>query len=136
VLVARDIPLAQTPGSPNADPGTVKFASYHSKHPVLQADAKTAAVLLLNNHVDEFWHVWVDEKPAALLRCNYIMQGVFVPAGRHTIDFRFEPPLGMFYVSLTTIALGLLLSGYVIVTLRRRGAQDSPPSPEPGVKAA
>jgi hypothetical protein len=134
VLVARDTPLAQTPGAPNADPGTVKITSYHSKHLVLQADAKTPALLLRNDHVDESWHIWIDGKPAPLLRCNYIMQGVFVPAGRHTIDFRFQPPLGLFYVSLATIVLGVLLSSYVIITLRRRGAADPRPEPQPGAK--
>jgi len=136
VLVARETPLAEKPGAPDADPGTVKITTYHSTHPVLQAEARTPAVLLLNDYWDEYWHVWVDDKPAALLRCNYIMQGVFVPAGRHTIDFRFEPPLGLFYVSLTTIVLGILLSGYVIITLRRRGAQDPPPPSAPGVKTS
>jgi uncharacterized membrane protein YfhO len=114
VLVATNTPLAQKPGPAGTDPGTVKITSYQSKHVVLQADAKMAAVLLLNDRTGDGWRVWVDDKPAELLRCNYIMQGVFVPAGQHKVDFRFQPPLKFLYITLAALLIGVLLGGYVI----------------------
>jgi hypothetical protein len=120
VLVAKDTPLASPPGNPEADPGTADISHYQSKDLLLEADAKTLAVLLLNDHVGDFWNVWVDHKPAAMLRCNYIMRGVFVPAGHHTVEFRYQPPLLRLFISLTAFALGILLAGYVIVTGCRR----------------
>jgi hypothetical protein len=114
VLVATNTPVSEKPGSTEADPGTVKITHYQSKHLVLQADAKTPAVLLLNDRTGDWWRVWVDQKPAPLLRCNYIMQGVFVPPGQHTIDFRFQPPLKFLYISVAALVLGVLLGGYVV----------------------
>jgi hypothetical protein len=130
VLVARDTPVSQAPGQPDADPGTVEISQYESKDLVLQADAKTPAVLLLNDHTGDFWNVWVDQKPGSVLRCNDIMQGVFVPPGRHTIEFRYQPPQTMLRVSLSAFALGILLGGYVFVAHFVRRPQA--PSPAAG----
>ena len=130
VLVAKDTPLTQAPGQPDADPGTVEITHYESKDLILQAEAKTPAVLLLNDHTGDFWNVWIDQKPGTVLRCNDIMQGVFVPAGRHTIEFRFQPPQKVLYTSLTAFALGILLGGYAFVAHFVR--QPTVPSPGAG----
>jgi hypothetical protein len=114
VLIATNTPISEKPDTMAPDPGTVKITHYESKHLILQADAKTPAVLLLNDRIGDWWRVWVDDKPSSLLRCNYIMQGVFVPPGRHTMEFRFQPPLKFLYISLASLVLGVLLGGYVV----------------------
>jgi hypothetical protein len=128
VLVAKDTPVTQAPGQPGADAGTVEITQYTSRDMLLQADAKTPAVLLLNDHTGDYWNVWLDQKPAAMLRCNYIMQGVFVPPGRHTIEFRYQPPQKMVYTSLATFALGILLGGYAFVAHFIRRPEAASPS--------
>jgi hypothetical protein len=60
-----------------------------------------------------------------MLRCNYIMRGVFVPPGEHAIEFRFRAPLQWLYVSTSAFAVGVLLVGYVIATRRRRETESS-----------
>jgi uncharacterized membrane protein YfhO len=128
-LVASNTPVAQVPANPEADPGTVKISQYQSKDLILEADAKTPAVLLLNDRTGDDWNVWVDQKPGAVLRCNYIMQGVFVPAGHHTIELRYQPPLKLLYVSLTAFGFGILLAGFVIVTRFTREPETLSDSP-------
>jgi hypothetical protein len=129
VLVATNTPVAQAPGNPPADPGTVRISHYNSKDLILEADAKTPAVLLLNDRTGESWNVWVDQKPGAVLRCNYIMRGVFVPAGHHTVEFRYQPPLKLLYISLTAFGFGILLAAFVIVTNFRCKPETLPDSP-------
>jgi uncharacterized membrane protein YfhO len=80
---------------------------------VLQANVRSPAVLLLNDKYDPNWKVRVDGKPETLLRCNYLMRGVYVQPGQHTVEFRFESPVGTFYVSLAAAFVGLLLVGYL-----------------------
>lgn len=121
VLVATNTPVAGKPAHPDADPGTVTITSYEPKDVKLQAEAKVPSVLLLNDRTGDYWKVWVDDKPAELLRCNYIMRGVFVPEGRHTIEFRYEGPLTWFYVSASAFAVGILLTGYVVASRFRQG---------------
>jgi hypothetical protein len=129
VLIANDTPAPQKPAQPEADPGTVTIASYQPKDVRLEADAKMPAVLLLNDRIGDYWNVWVDQKPASVLRCNYIMRGVFMPPGRHIIEFRFQAPLQWLYVSVSAFAIGIVLVGYVVFTRFRRSPE---PSSAPG----
>lgn len=103
------------PISTNQNSGAVSSTDYAPKRVQLKSQASTPTVLLLNDKYDPDWKVSVDGKPETLLRCNFIMRGVFLPAGEHTIEFRFEPPLTGLYVSLAAIAVGLVLCGILVV---------------------
>ena len=116
VLVASpSVPSSPAASSLTAQNSTnsVEFTSYAPKQIVLRANASSPALLLLNDKYDPNWKVWVDGKPESLLRCNYLMRGVYVQAGPHAVEFRFEPPIGTFYVSLAAVFVSLLLLGYL-----------------------
>lgn len=112
VLVADSIP-APDASSTNSASGTVEFASYAPKRVELKANAPAPSVLLLNDKFDPGWKVSVDGKLATLLRCNFLMRGVQVPAGQHTVMFSYQPTSKVFYVSLGATLLGLALCGFV-----------------------
>jgi len=113
VLVADPLPAPAPENLTNQNAGTVEFTSYAPKHIVLQAKANCAAVLLLNDRFYPDWKVSVDGKSEKLLRCNYLMQGVFLQPGTHTVELRFAPPVDTFYVSLAAVAIGILLLGFL-----------------------
>jgi hypothetical protein len=116
VLVSGGLPAGAIPPTPPAaQSGTVDFASYAPRDIVLKSEAPTASVLLLNDHYDPNWNVRVDGQPEKVLRCNFIMRGVYLAAGRHTIEFRFQPPYGLLYVSLAAIGLALVVLTVVLV---------------------
>jgi len=139
VFVTGALSAAPPATGTNDYAGKVEFASYAPKDIVLKSDGPAPSVLLLNDRFDPNWKVTVDGKPETLLRCNYIMRGVYLPTGAHTIEFRFQPPVGPLYVSLAAVGTGLLLLGFVLVTARQsdrplparapRPAPVSPPSP-------
>ncbi len=118
--VLLDAPLPEAnPAPTNDDAGTVEFESYAPKRIVLNVHAVAPSVLLLNDKYDPNWRVTVDGKPAELFHANFIMQGVFVPAGQHTVAYRFSLPSKPFYVTLSAISVGIVLCG-VLVFRRRR----------------
>ncbi|MEI9866641.1 MAG: YfhO family protein [Limisphaerales bacterium] len=106
----------------NENSGTVEFKSYSPKHIIFSANSQTPSVLLLNDKYDPNWRVTVDGKPAELLRCNYIMRGVYLPAGTHTVEFQFSLPLRPMYITLTAIATGIVLISLLIFLQRRKPA--------------
>ncbi len=60
------------------------------------------AIVVVRNAWDTGWRATVDGRPAPVLRTDYLLQGVPVPAGRHEIRLVYREP---------TIGLGLALSG-------------------------
>lgn len=132
VLVANATPVPPAPANPSADPGAVRITRYKPKDVLLQATAKTPAVLLLNDRTARSWNAWIDQKPAQVLRCNYVMRGVFLTPGEHTIEFRFQPPCGPLYVSLAAIAVGILLAAYLLYArfAPPQAAAQAPPAPK------
>jgi hypothetical protein len=120
VLVANPIsPSAAANDLTATNTGTVAFKSYAPKDIQLTAQTDKPAVLLLNDKYDPQWKVWVDGQPQALLRCNFLMRGVQLPPGQHTVEFRFQPPVKALYVSLGAIGASLLLGLLLLLTNAR-----------------
>lgn len=114
-------PIAPPPaGETNAAAGTVEFVSYAPKRIVLKAKAASRSILLLNDQHDPDWKVTVDGRPAPLLRCNYVMRGVELPAGPHEVVFDFRPSLAGMKVTLAAMAVGL--AGCVLLLVVRPAA--------------
>ena len=119
VFVAGGVPANAATVSTNQTAGGVEFVSYAPKDIVLKADAALPSVLLLNDHYDPNWKVLVDGKSEKLLRCNFLMRGVYLLPGRHNVEFKFQPPVGLLYVSLAAIATGLLAFGILVVSANK-----------------
>jgi hypothetical protein len=119
VLVSKSTNGAALPASstdPKADPGTVQITHYSAKDKDIQLQAnnpKTPTVLLYNDRTGAGWNVSVDGKPSELLRCNYIMRGVFLPPGEHTVEFKFAPSLVPLCITLAALLFGIALLFYV-----------------------
>jgi hypothetical protein len=129
VLVAEAVPSPTSAASSEPGAEKVEFASYAPKDIVLKTESSSGTVLLLNDRFDPNWKVLVDGKAEKLLRCNYLMRGVSLPKGNHTVQFRFEPPIGGFYVSLAAIVVGVLLCGLLLVLKAPPRPEDTPSGP-------
>ncbi len=138
VLIASNTPLSVKPENPSLDPGTVDITDYRPKYVKLQAHAKAPAVLLLNDRVSPEWRALVDHKPAPILRCNYIMRGVFLTPGQHLVEFKYKPHLPTLWLSLCAWGAGILTAGYLIwarapapKSAAAQPVQNPAPSPAP-----
>ena len=123
--VIVNAPIAPSAAALGQAAGEVITQSYRPKEIRLTAQATDDSVLLLNDHWSAHWRVTVDGQPAELLRCNYVMRGVRLSPGSHTVVFRFQQPMTWLYVSLASLLGGFGLLGFVIVderkNLRRNG---------------
>jgi len=122
VLVSTNLPSPPPADTTDENSGTVEFKSYAPKDIVLDARANAPTVLLLNDKFDPDWRVTVDGKPAELLRCNFIMRGVYLTPGAHTVEFQFKLPNGPLYVTLTAIAVGICMLGLLVFSTRKSNA--------------
>ncbi|HET9430942.1 MAG TPA: YfhO family protein, partial [Chitinophagaceae bacterium] len=69
------------------------------------------------------WKAFIDGKEAPIVKTNYILRGLAIPAGKHLIEFRFEPEgylKGKSLTTIFTIALVVLLAAGIFMEWRNR----------------
>jgi hypothetical protein len=76
------------------------------------------------------WNAYVDGKLTEHARVNYVLRGMPVPAGSHTIEFRFEPRSVIVGDKITLwsciLVFILLLAGIVLEVRKKLRRQDKP----------
>ena len=77
-------------------------------------------------YYDKGWNAYINGEPVSHFRVNYILRALVVPAGKHTIEFKFEPK--SYYtgnkVSLaSSLLLILAIAGYAFMQFRKRKYQ-------------
>jgi hypothetical protein len=127
VVLTEPLAVPSSTGQTNQNSGPVEYTYYDPNRIVLRAKAEAPAILLVSDRYDPNWKVTVDGKPATLLQANYIMRGVHLAPGEHTVEMRFAPPMNAFYVSLGAIGLGVALLGLTLFYKPRR--LESAPEP-------
>lgn len=63
------------------------------------------------------WHITIDGQPAELARADYILRTMYVPAGQHTIEMRFDPTSLHVTEGIAYGALALLVIGIIVAVL-------------------
>jgi hypothetical protein len=106
VIVSDPIPA---PATTNSAPANAEIVSYNPRRIEVKVNAPAAGVLLLNDRFDKDWLATSGSQSLPILRCNFIMRGVQLPAGQHTVVFEFRPSLTGLNVSLGAIGLGGVL---------------------------
>ncbi len=104
----------------NTNAGTVTYQAYDPNHITLSANVTQPSILLLNDRYDPHWSVTVDGHSVQLLRCNYIMRGICLAPGIHSIKFRFQMDLKPLILTLAAILLGVLLAILLALDSRQR----------------
>ncbi|PKQ44094.1 YfhO family protein [Confluentibacter flavum] len=69
------------------------------------------------------WKTIIDGKEASHIRVNYVLRGMEIPAGKHIVEFKFEPEViqtGSSIALASSILVGLLLIGGLFYEFRKK----------------
>jgi hypothetical protein len=122
VLVATPT-TGLAPAATNENTGSVEFKSYTPTKVTFAASTPAAAVMLWNDKYDPHWQVSVDGQPASLLRCNFIMRGVYLKPGSHMLTFKYTVPNKPLFVTMSAFGTAILLGGFLLVSGRGKPGQ-------------
>lgn len=82
----------RAPDRPVAEGTDVAISAYENERIALRTWSTRPAVVVLGERDYPGWSATLDGQPTQLLRSNYALRGVYVPAGRHEVELRFAPP--------------------------------------------
>ncbi|MFB9058214.1 YfhO family protein [Mariniflexile ostreae] len=69
------------------------------------------------------WHAFIDGERKDHIKTNYILRGMSIPAGQHTVEFKFEPKVVQTGSSIalgSSVLFGLLLIGGLFYEFKKK----------------
>lgn len=100
---------------------TIRLTSYEPNRLVYETRNSGDAVAVFSEiYYPDGWQVTVDGQPATLGRADYILRALYLPAGEHTVEMRFDPQSLHVTEGIAYTALALMVVGIMAVTWRQR----------------
>ncbi|HEV2863544.1 MAG TPA: YfhO family protein [Pyrinomonadaceae bacterium] len=99
-----------TPSVSGSGGGSAEVTLYEPNRVELKCRAAAPSTLVLSENHYPGWAAYVDGRPAEVLRVNYNLRGVAMPAGEHHVEFVYRPESALVGLALSLLtALGLIL---------------------------
>lgn len=103
--------------------GTVKLTEYQPGYWKYESNNPVTGLAIFSEiHYPVGFEVTIDGEPVDMLRANYILRALEVPAGQHVIEFNFVPKIyktGTVIMQIFSILVMLLFLGSVYKTLKQ-----------------
>jgi hypothetical protein len=123
LVILNRPPPSKAIHAPASAAGGARIAVYENTRVVVDVSMTAPGFLVLGDTWYPGWEVHVDGERSQLYRANHTFRAVGVPAGEHTVEFRYEPPTlrnGVVVTSLAATATLMLVMVGVLPTVRRR----------------
>ena len=100
---------------------TIRLTSYEPNRLVYETRNSGDAVAVFSEiYYPDGWRVTVDGQPVTLGRADYILRALYLPAGEHTVEMRFDPQSLHVTEGIAYTALALMVVGIMAVIWRQR----------------
>ena len=106
---------------------TIRLTNYEPNQLVYETSSPQDGIVVFSEIYYPGWTATIDGKPADIARADYILRAMNVPAGKHTIEMRFDPQSLHITEGIAYGAMALLLVGVIILILiyRKKYSENS-----------
>jgi len=98
----------------------IQMESYLPNKLIYKTQSKNEQLAIFSEiYYKDGWNAYIDDKKVDHLRANYILRGLVIPAGNHTVTFKFEPEMYAIgnYISLAAF---LIIMGALFFAIYQR----------------
>lgn len=100
---------------------SIRLTSYEPNRLVYETENAGDGIAVFSEiYYPNGWQVTIDGKPAGLGRADYVLRALYIPAGKHTVEMRFDPKSLHVTEGIAYGALALLIIGVAAVALIAR----------------
>ena len=99
--------------------GTVTNVDLRNSSQRFEVSSSRPALLVVGDSYHPDWKVTINGQPRTLLKVDFSLRGVVVPAGKSIIEFKYDPARLRYGIPIA-IATLIMLLGTTCVSLRRR----------------
>ena len=97
---------------------TIQLVAYEPNYLKYEVNSEKGGTVVFSEIYYPGWQSTVDGQPVPHGRANYILRAMNVPAGKHTVEFTFDPASLHTTETIAFIALGLLVLLAVVAGFR------------------
>ena len=91
-----------------------------------ESNSNTANVAVFSEIFYKDWNAYIDGKKVPIAKANYVLRALVIPAGKHSIDFKFEPAVYKLSYNISMFAtwlLVVLLIAYAVYFFKQSNRQ-------------
>jgi uncharacterized membrane protein YfhO len=97
----------------------IKLIQYKPNHLIYKSsNAHDGVAVFSEMYYKDGWNAYVDAKKVDYFKANYALRAMKIPAGNHTIEFKFEPQVvktGSIITLISSLLIVALIAGGIFV---------------------
>ncbi|MEO8087651.1 MAG: YfhO family protein [Bacteroidota bacterium] len=94
----------------NDSSASIKLESFKLNDLVYKSNSSVPQVAVFSEiYYDKGWNAYVDGQKSDYCRANYVLRGMKIPAGSHTIEWKFEPEVYVTGEKISLVSSALLI---------------------------
>ncbi len=104
--------------------GQIKLTHYAPDYLIFESNAPQEQLAVFSDiYYDKGWKAYIDGEEVDIIRTNYILRGLMIPAGEHDIEFRFKPQsfaIGQTVAIISSLIILILIGAAVFIARKQR----------------
>jgi hypothetical protein len=102
--------------SPADSSSNIKMTAYDNDAISYESNSTSNNVAMFSEIYYKDWKAYLDGKEVPFFKANYVLRAMVIPAGKHVVEFKFEPTIFFISKRISAVA-GWLLSILLLATL-------------------
>ncbi|MEM4230354.1 MAG: YfhO family protein [Candidatus Pacearchaeota archaeon] len=117
-ILLEEYPAEKITNKKNIDQNlndNVKIIFYTPKKILLNAESRKKQFLFISDVFYPSWKAFIDSKETKIYRADYAFRAILVPAGKHNVEFRYDPVSFALGLKVSIISLIILIGFSMLI---------------------